>query len=483
MPPREGTTVDLTPARIAGAHVEGDGDVLDVRRPFDGALIAQVPKLGAADVDRACRAAAAALGRDDFPQHARAEVLERAALLVRERGESFAATISDEAGKPLRAARSEVDRCIGTLTFAAVEARSLTGEMIPMDASATGAGRLGFALRVPLGVVAAIAPFNFPLNLVAHKLTPAIAAGCPVVVKPADATPLSTLHLVDLLIDAGLPPDWVSVVTGTGPDAGQHLVDHPIPAMVTFTGSAPVGWGIAARAPRKRVSLELGSNAPVIVQPDADLADVARRVAASAYGYAGQSCISTQRALVHRSVHEQMLDRLAAEADALTVGDPRDEATDVGPLINPGAADRVQGWIDDAVAGGGRLVTGGKRAGDALLTPAVVDQPPRHSDLYRREAFGPVLVVTPYDGLTEAIELANDTDLALQAGLFTNDVDVALRAVRALHFGGVLVNEVPTYRADQQPYGGLGEAGNTREGPAYAVREMTELRFVSLQAP
>ncbi|MGH3442603.1 MAG: aldehyde dehydrogenase family protein [Nitriliruptorales bacterium] len=468
--------MEQVPARIAGRPFT-NGRWMEVSSPYSGEVVAAVPACGSEEVEAACARAAEVLRRDGFPQVDRARVLEVAAAKLRDRVEEFARTIALEAGKPIRTARSEVVRCVDTLTFAAVEARTLSGELLPMEASDSGAGKLGLVLRVPIGVVAAISPFNFPLNLVAHKVAPAVAAGCPVVLKPADQTPLTALRLVDLLVESGLPEDWVSVVTGTGEEAGEPLVDHPVPAMVTFTGSVPVGWGIAARAPRKRVALELGSNSPLIVEPDA----VAAKVAASAYAYAGQSCISTQRVLVHRSVHEALVERLRIEAEAIRVGDPLDEDTDVGPVIAPEAAARIRGWIDAAVAGGGRLVAGGDLEGEALLRPAVVDQPPPDADLCRLEAFGPVVVVLPYDDFDEAIDLANDSEFGLHVGLFTSNLDTALRAVRELDFGGVLVNEVPTYRADQQPYGGVRDAGNTREGPAYAVREMTELRFVSFQ--
>jgi acyl-CoA reductase-like NAD-dependent aldehyde dehydrogenase len=463
------------PARIGGRPVSAD-DWIEVLSPYDGAPVARVPALGADHVAEAVAAAAAALARGDFPQYRRAEVLERAAELLAERTEEFAVTIAREAGKPIRDARGETARCIDTLRFGAVEARRLSGEVIPMDASASGVGRLGFALRHPAGVVAAISPFNFPLNLVAHKLAPAIAAGCPVVLKPAELTPVSAIRLVDLLVEAGLPADWISVVTGTGTDAGMPLVQHPVPAVVSFTGSVPVGRRIQDAAPRKRVLLELGSNAPVIVEPSADLDRVIAAIRQGGFSYAGQSCISTQRVLASHEIYDKLLDGLRAAVGTLQVGDPLAEETEVGPLISAAAAARVSQWLQDARAAGAE-VTGGERRG-TLLTPAVVADPPRHLDIYRQEVFGPVITVTPYTDLSEAIALANDSDYGLQAGIFTADLAAALRAARELEFGGVLINQVPTFRADQQPYGGLRDAGNTREGPAYAVNEMTELRFV-----
>ena len=460
------------PARIGGRAVSAD-EWIEVLSPFDGAPVARVPALGADHVAEAVAAAEAALVRGDFPQQRRAEVLERAAELLAERTEEFAVTIAREAGKPIRDARGEAARCVATFRYSAVEARKLGGEVIPMDG-------LAFALRHPIGVVAAISPFNFPLNLVAHKLGPAIAAGCPVVLKPAELTPLSAIRLVDLLVEAGLPADWISVVTGTGAAAGMPLVEHPGPAVVTFTGSVGVGRRIQDAAPRKRVLLELGSNAPVIVEPSADLDRVIEAIRTGGFSYAGQSCISTQRVLASHEIYDKLLDGLRTAVATLVVGDPLAEETEVGPMISEAAAARVESWLAAARAAGAE-VTGGVRRG-SLLTPAVVADPPRHLDVYRQEVFGPVITVTPYADLDEAIALANDSDFGLQAGIFTTDLGAALRAARELAFGGVLINQVPTFRADQQPYGGLRDAGNTREGPAYAVQEMTELRFVMVSA-
>jgi acyl-CoA reductase-like NAD-dependent aldehyde dehydrogenase len=407
-------------------------------------------------------------------------VLERAASVLADRVEEFAFTIAREAAKPIRDARAEVARCVDTLRFSAVEARKLAGEVVAMDASASGTGRLGFALRTPIGVVAAISPYNFPLNLVAHKLGPAIAAGCPVVLKPAEPTPISAIRLVDLLVEAGLPVDWISVLTGTGAQVGAPLAAHATPAMVSFTGSVGVGRSIQQAATGKRVTLELGSNAPVIVEPDADLPRVVASVRRGGFSYAGQSCISTQRVLVHHSRYDELLALLKQAVATLTVGDPLDEATEVGPLISDAATARVRAWLADAIECGAE-VTGGELRG-GVLAPAIVADPPRHLDVYRREVFGPVITVTPYADFTEAVTLANDSDFGLQVGVFTNDLRLALRAARELEFGGVLINEAPTFRADQQPYGGLRDSGNTREGPAYTVAEMTELRFVMFAA-
>ncbi len=451
--------------------------MIEVRNPYNGEVVGTVPRSGAADVDAACRTAEAALRRDDFPQHARAEVLERAADLLADRIESFARTITLESGKPIRTAKAEAQRAVDTLTFSAAEARTLAGHMVPMEASAAGAGRIGFVLRVPVGVVAAITPFNFPLNLVAHKLGPAIAAGCPVVLKPATATPLSAFALVELLEEAGLPEDWITIVAGRGDEVGDALVTHPVPALVSFTGSPAVGWRIRSLAPHKKVSLELGSNSPLIVEPDADFTTIAAKVKVAGFSHAGQSCISTQRIFVHRNAKPEFERVLSEAVESLVVGDPMEEATDVGPLISEAEAKRVLDWVEEAVGQGARLLAGG-RMEDGLLLPTVVADAPLDVDLCAREVFGPVVVVLGYDSFDQALELANRSDFGLHAGVFTNDLDKALLAARTLEFGGVLINEVPTYRADQQPYGGVKQSGNTREGPHYAVREMTDLRFV-----
>lgn len=454
---------------------------VDVHDPYTGEVVAQVAGCGPAEVDEACQTAAAALRRG-LPQWERALVLDRLAVLLTEHAERVAGIITCENGKAIRDARTEVARATETVRFAAAQARTLTGDMVPAEATPTGEGKLALAVRLPVGVVGAITPFNFPLNTVVHKVAPAVAAGCPVVLKPAHQTPLTALVLHELIVEAGLPADWVTVVTDDGTTAGPTLVEHDVPRLITFTGSTTVGWGIARTAHRKRVALELGSNAPVIVAADADVPAAASRIVRAAYGTAGQSCISVQRALVHRSRHEELLRELGRRADELVVGDPFDDATEVGPLILPEATTRVREWIEEATEQGAELVAGGGLVG-RCLRPTVVDQAPVGSRLRDAEAFGPVLTVVPFDTAEEAFALANETPFGLQAGIFTSDLDLALAAVHELDFGGVLVNDIPTTRLDQQPYGGVGDSGNTREGPASAVREMTEVRFVSFQRP
>ena len=452
-----------------------------VTSPYDGRELARVPVCGPEHVDRAVTAARAALD-EPLPPWRRAEILDTAARLLADRTESFARTLAAEAAKPLKTARIEAQRAVSTFTFAAVEARKLTGEMVPMDASEVGEGKLGFTLRLPIGVVGAISPFNFPLNLVAHKVAPAIAAGCPVVLKPAGQTPLSALDLAELLLDeCGLPAGFLNVVTGGGGTVGNAIVEHSDVAYITFTGSAEVGWAIAEKAGRKKVALELGNNAPVIIEPDGDWDRAARQIAVAGFSHAGQSCISVQRIYVHADVADEFTATLAKLVSDLVVGDPMDEATDVSALITGDDRDRVKSWIDEAVAGGAQVVAGGE-VRDGVLQPTVLANVTNDMKVCRQEVFGPIVGIQTYTRLDEALRLANDTSYGLQAAAFTADLGAALRAARELEFGGVLVNEVPTWRADQMPYGGVKESGNTREGPAYAVREMTEERLVVVQA-
>ena len=463
---------------LAGEWVE-TGEWLDVASPYDGSVVARVAKAGAAEARAAVDAAEAAM-REPLPAHKRAEILVRVAGALGRRADEAARQITAEAGKPLKAARVEVARAMSTFTMAAVEARKLAGEMVPMDASQAGEGKLAFTQRLPIGVVGAISPFNFPLNLVAHKIAPALAAGCAVVLKPASQTPLSALLLAELEHDAGLPAGWLNVLVGPASEIGDVLVDDERVKLITFTGSAGVGWKLRERAPRKRVNLELGNATPVIVEADADVEDAAARCAANAFSFAGQSCISVQRIYVQRGVYDAFRAAFVPRVEELVVGDPADEATDVGPLIARSERDRVLAWIEEAASAGGTILTGGRLDGELLL-PTVVEQPARAAKLSCDEAFGPVCTLQPYDDLAEAIDAANATRYGLQAGIFTSSLRTALEASRRLEFGGVTVNEAPTFRADQMPYGGVKDSGNTREGPAWAIRELTEERLVVIQ--
>jgi acyl-CoA reductase-like NAD-dependent aldehyde dehydrogenase len=472
------TTATERALLIGGEWVE-TGDWHEVRSPYDGSVVARVAKAGAAETRTAVDAAERAMA-EPLPAHKRAEILVRVAGALGRRADEAAELISAEAGKPMKAARVEVARAMSTYTMAAVQARSLTGEMVPMDASQAGDGKLAFTVRIPIGVVGAISPFNFPLNLVAHKIAPALAAGCAVVLKPASQTPLSALLLAELEHEAGLPPGWLNVVVGSSSEIGDVLVEDERVKLITFTGSGPVGWKLRERAPKKRVNLELGNATPVIVEADADIDEAAAKLAANAFSFAGQSCISVQRIYVQSAVYDDFKERFLPRVEALKVGDPAEEDTDVGPLIAGSERDRVVSWIEEARASGAAILTGGELEGE-LLRPTVVERPAPDAHLACDEAFGPVCTLQPYESLDEALALANGTRYGLQAGIFTRSLANATRAAAALEFGGVTVNEAPTFRADQMPYGGVKESGNTREGPAWAVREMTEERLVVIQ--
>jgi acyl-CoA reductase-like NAD-dependent aldehyde dehydrogenase len=466
------TTVAERKLLVDGEWIE-TGERLEVRSPFSGDVVARVAKAGAAETKRAVDAAARAM-REPLPAHKRAEILVKVAGQLGRRHDEVARLISDEAGKPMKAARVEAKRAMSTYTFAAVEARKLAGEMVPMDAAQAGEGKLAFTLRIPRGVVGAISPFNFPCNLVAHKIAPALAAGCAVVLKPASATPLSALLLAELMHDAGLPPGWLNVVAGSSSEIGDVLIADDRVAALTFTGSGDVGWKLKERAPRKHVALELGNATPVIVCADAP-DGAAATLAANAFSFAGQSCISVQRIYVLGDAWNDFVAEFVPKVEALQVGDPADEETDVGPVIDDDARARILAWIEEA---DGELLTGGDTTDEGLIRPTVIANPSPEAKVSCEEVFGPVVTLTRVDSLDEAIDLANSTRYGLQAGVFTASLKDALEAARRLEFGGVTINEAPTFRADQMPYGGVKASGNTREGPAYAVRELTEERLV-----
>ncbi len=462
---------------VAGEWASG-AQTREVRSPYDDGLLAVVPSFTALDVDRAVAVGKSALVSHPLAAHERAAILDRAAVLLAERADEISRDLAAEAAKPLTQARMEVQRAVSTLQFCAAEARTFTGDMVPMDAAAAGVGHLGLVLRMPVGVVGAITPFNFPLNLVAHKLGPAVAAGCPVVNKPASQTPLSALHLAKVLFDAGLPMDYLSVVPGPGSVIGDALVHNDDVALISFTGSPEVGWDIRRAAPHKRVGLELGNNSPLIICADGDWRAAAKAVRLAGFSHAGQSCISTQRILVDERIKGEFVAELVTQVESLVVGDPLDEATEVSALISRSETERVATWVDAAVAGGATLATGGDRTTQDHLRPTVLVDASPEDDVCATEVFGPVVVVRGFSDLRSAVEEANDSRYGLQAAIFTQDIDTALWAARTLDFGGVLINQVPTWRADHMPYGGLRDSGNTREGPGWSIREMTEERLV-----
>jgi len=462
---------------VAGEWVERSRTI-EVRNPYDGSVIDTVPHADRGDVERAIESAergARAMG--SLSGYERWTVLTQAAKLMVARLEELASTISAEEGKIIAEGRFEVSRAVETITGSAEEAKRIHGETIPLDGAPGGRGKVGLTIRVPCGVVVAISPFNFPLNLVCHKVGPAIAAGNAVILKPAIDTPLSALKLTEILLEAGLPPEGINTLTGPGAEIGEQLVTDRRVRKVSFTGSRDVGERICRVAGIKRVTMELGSNSPVIVMPDADLEKVAAAVVATGYANAGQVCISTQRVLTAGRVYADFLDALKPKVAALTVGNQFDEAVKVGPMVREREAARVEQWVQEAVAGGARVVTGGRPFG-AIYEPTIVADVKPDMRISCDELFGPAVAVTPVESIDEAIALANDTIYGLAAGIFTENLEWAWRFAREVQSGNLHINWGPQWRADLMPYGGLKESGFGKEGPRYAVEEMTELKMV-----
>jgi acyl-CoA reductase-like NAD-dependent aldehyde dehydrogenase len=449
-----------------------------VRLPYDGTPVGEIPRAGIDLLEKAVAAAHKGFAAmRELSNYERADLLQRIADLLRRDQAEYAQIICAETGKPIKEAKVEAARCLETLAAAAHEARQLRGEVVPMEFSATGKGRMAITIREPLGVIGCITPFNVPLNLALHKVAPALAGGNAVVHKPATKTPLSALRLAKTMEEAGLPKGAYNVITGSGAQIGMALAEHPGIAMLTFTGSPDVGRTIKSRAGFKKVTLELGNNSAVIIEPGSDLNTAVARSVQGAFSHSGQVCISVQRAFVHRTIFDEYVERIKAGAEALVIGHPYEQATDISSLIDENEAIRVEQWIEEAVAGGAKVVTGGKR-NFATVSPTVLVDVPGSSHISCQEAFGPVLAVYPYDKLEDAIERANATPYGLQAGIFTSDIQRAFWAARKLDVGGVMINDIPMYRADHMPYGGVKESGTGREGPRYAIEEMTELKLV-----
>ncbi|QFZ21963.1 aldehyde dehydrogenase family protein [Saccharothrix syringae] len=468
-----------TPYWVAGRPASSQ-DLVEVRSPHDGAIAGVTSNASAEDVERAVAAAHAVAGEFAvLPAHARAAALDHVSRRLAERADEVAALITAESGKPVKWARVEVARAVSTFRWAAEEARRFSGELQRLDTDPAAAGRLALVRRVPRGPVLGIAPFNFPLNLVAHKVAPALAVGAPIVVKPAPATPLVALLLGELLAETDLPAGSWSVLPVPNEVAGELAEDPRLP-VVSFTGSGPVGYSILERVPRKHVVLELGGNAAAVVCPDWDDLDfAASRIATFAMYQGGQSCISVQRVYAHAQVHDALTQAVVAHVRKLGVGAPTDPATDVGPLINEAAARRVESWVDEAVAAGARVLTGGRRDG-AVYEPTVLTDVPPGCKVVDEEVFGPVLVLEPVPTVEDAFDRVNASRFGLQAGVFTHDVRLAFRASTRLAVGGVIVGDVPSFRADQMPYGGVKESGTGREGVKAAMEDLTEQRVLVL---
>lgn len=461
---------------VDGSWIDGAGKPQPVLDKWTGEEIGTYGVADTAQVSEAIAAADRAY-RTGLPAHQRAAILRRAAALVEERTEALADLLRQEAGKPITAARGEVGRCVQTLLLSAAEANRIQGQSLDMSVVPTGADITAFTRSLPVGVVGAITPFNFPLNLVAHKLGPALAAGCPVVLKPSERTPLSSGALVGIFAEAGLPAGWLSLVTGEPVHVVDALIDDPRVKVLTFTGSSKVGWELKAKSPMKRHVLELGSNTGALVAADADLDRVVECSVAAAFAYSGQACVALQRLYVDRSVAEELGERLTEAVQSLQAGDPARADVTVGPLIGDDALVRVEDWIAEAVANGARVMTGGTREGRALR-PTVLTDVRAEDRVVCDEVFGPVVSIVPVDTVDEGIEAVNSSRFGLNAAVFTRDLSLALRCTRELEAGSVLVNLPPAYRSDNMPYGGVKESGQGKEGVAYAVRELTEDRLV-----
>ena len=465
---------------INGEWVGGE-EYLEVQNKYTLETIGVLPKASREQVDTAIAAAErAAPIMADLPPYLRSEILGRAAVLIHERKEDLARTIAAEAGKALKFASIEADRAYSTFSIAAEEAKRIHGETLPLDAVPAGEGYFGFWLRRPVGVIAAISPFNFPLNLVAHKVAPALAAGNPVVLKPASTTPLTAIKLCEILSEAGLPAGAINLVVGSGGTVGEWLVTDPRVAKVTFTGSPPVGRRILQIAGIKKVTLELGNTSPVIIAPDADLDLVAKRCAVGAFYNSGQVCISVQRIYSQQGIYEPFAEKFVQASQAMVVGDPLDERVDVGPMIDPGEVDRIEAWVQEAQMEGAQLLTGGKRAGP-VYWPTVLTGVRPEMKVVAQEAFAPVASVIPYADFEEALRQADATEFGLQASVFTRDLNRVFQAVRRLNFGGVIINDTPAFRADHMPYGGNRQSGLGREGVRFAIEEMTNIQTVAIR--
>jgi len=465
---------------IGGEWTGDDLPGIDVLNPFDDTLIGIVPEADPALVEKAVTAALEGFKVNSaLPAWKRAEILEKTAGFMLRDKEEIAGIIAREAGKSWKFALAEAERTAETFRFASLEARNEHGEVIPMDASPVSAGRFGFYLRVPIGVIGAITPFNFPMNLVAHKVAPAIAAGNALVVKPATKTPLSLLKMAELLEEAGLPAGVLNVVIGSGKVVGNQLVKDDRLAMITFTGSPPVGRGIKELAGLKRVTLELGSNSPTIIDEDADLAKAIPRCVMGSFANSGQVCISVQRIFVHRKRYEEFLTKIVAATRQLVVGDPMDRRCDIGPMISNVELERALVWLEEAKALGAKVETGGARIGNCL-EPTILSGVTPEMKVMCSEVFAPIVSIVPFDTFEEALDMADASVYGLQAGIYTNDINKAFRAIKRLDVGGVIINDVPTFRVDHMPYGGNKESGLGREGIRFAMEEMTNIKMVCI---
>jgi len=459
----------------------GNGPVLEVKNKYNGKTIGAVPTASREDLNAAIGAAERAEDvMADMPAYKRADILLKTAALLRERSEDMAKTIAAEAGKALKYARAEVDRAVSTFTFAAEEAKRLHGETIPLDAAPSGEGYFGFWTRRPVGVIAAISPFNFPLNLVAHKVAPAIASGNTLVLKPASTTPLAAVKLCQILEEAGMPAGAINLVVGGGGTVGEWLITDERVDKITFTGSPEIGRHILSVAGIKKVTLELGNTSPVIIAPDADLDFVAKRCAVGAFSNSGQVCISVQRIYSQKQVYEPFSEKFVKATEAMVVGDPLDERVDVGPMIDSKEVDRIESWVNEARGSGAKVLTGAKREGPVYY-PTILSDVSADMKVVAEETFAPVASVIQCDDFEESLRQANDSKFGLQVGVFTNDINRVLKAIKRLNFGGVIINDTPSFRVDHMPYGGNRQSGLGREGVKFAMEDMTNIQLVAIR--
>ena len=464
-----------------GGEWTGGEAYYELRSPYSGLKIAKIPSATVEDVDRAI--ASAELGAKKIKSLSSLErslILERASNIFQEKREECARILADENAKPIKLARAEVQRTIETYKFAAEEAKRIYGETIPMDAALAGKNRLGFTLREPLGIVGAITPFNFPFNLVAHKIGPAIAAGNSIVLKPARQTPLSALKTAEIFEEAGLPKHVLNVVTGSGGVIGDRIVQDDRVKMITFTGSEEVGRSIRQKAGLKRTTLELGSNAAVVIDSADDLDVVVKRCVEGSFSFSGQVCISIQRIYVRRGLFENFVSKFKVRAGQMKMGDPHDETTDISAMISTSELERIDAWIKEAKLEGAEVVYGGRVINNALIPTIIVNSTSKMT-ISCREAFAPIVNIIAYDEWNEAVDMVNDSTYGLQAGVYTSSVSKAIDAIHRFEVGGIIVNDIPSFRVDHMPYGGVKNSGTGREGIKYTIEEMTELKFASIK--
>ncbi len=462
---------------LVGGAWRASSETKFVINPYSNTVVGEVYQASSQDIDDAIQAASTAFKKTrQLQSYERADILSCISSHLEADKEKFARLITAETGKPITFSRSEVDRSVFTFQYAAEEAKRMEGSVLPLDLAMHASNRFGIVQRFPLGVVGAITPFNFPINLVAHKVAPAIAAGNSFILKPSSNAPMTALLLGEIILKSGYPTEAINIIPCSGNKADQLVADERV-KLISFTGSPAIGWPLKTKAGKKSVVLELGGNAAVIVDKGTDLPPAVKRIASGAYGNAGQSCIAVQRVYVYKEQYQSFLDELVVESKAIKVGDPADEATVVGPMIDEASAKKVEEWITEAVRGGARILCGGKRHG-AVLDPTVIVDVKHDMKISCHEVFAPVVTVAPFDSFEQAVEMANNSAFGLQAGVFTNDFSHVLYAYKTLEVGGVIINDYPTFRIDHMPYGGVKDSGFGREGIKYAIEEMTESKLL-----